>query len=238
MLFVLLTVLVMGIVAYAQFKESVLTSFVMLVNVVIAGVVACNFFEPLADTDIVKFMNGAEDFVMLILLFAATLAALRWATNSVAPTEIDYHPMMSQVGSILCGLVTGYLVAGFLVVAVQTLPLDEHFMGFEAEITTAPSYAYLHHGGDATGEKRETAADKQGGESLRRILPPDRIWLAMMQRASYGGLGDSDRDAKNGFDPYCNFPLRYERYRRYGDSTAKPDAKPWDEVLPVKPGGK
>lgn len=60
----------------------------------------------------------------------------------------------------------------------------------------------------------------------------------MMQRASYGILGNGERSERNGFDPHGNFPLRYERYRRYGDTSTKWEGKPWDEVLPEKPGAK
>lgn len=240
MLFVFLTVLVMAAIAYAQFKEGVFTSFVMLVNVMIAGVVACNFFEPMADwmAEMTKgtFMQGTEDFIMLVLLFLITLVALRFATNNIAPNEIEYHPILFQAGSILCGMATGYVLVGFFVVAMQTLPIDEHFMGFEAQVTTDPkdekvaaSYQYLHRG---------NPSDKRLNEKLRDIFPPDRIWLAMMQRASYGSLGNGERSERNGFDPHGNFPLRYERYRRYGDPSTKWEGKPWDEVLPAKPGAK
>jgi hypothetical protein len=239
MLWVFLTVLIMAAIAYAQFKEGVFTSFVMLCNVMIAGVVACNFFEPLADWmgEMTKgnFMQGTEDFIILILLFTITLGVLRWLTNMIAPTEIEYHTVLFQAGAIICGLVTGYVLVGFFVVAMQTLPLDEHFMGFEAQITTDPkdktvaeSYQYLH---------RANPSANHLNEKLREIFPPDRIWLAMMQRASYGSLGDGDRAAQDGFDPYGNFPLRYERYRRYGEAS-KSDAKPWDDVLPAKPKAK
>jgi len=238
MLFVFLTILVMLAIAYAQFKESVFTSFIMLVNVILASIVACNFFEPLADAmgDLFKgtIMAGIEDFVMLVLVFTATLGILRWATNSIARTEIEHHPWLSQIGSILFALVTGYVLTGFLVVAMQTLPLDENFMGFEAEVSADPTdpqvaaaYQYLH---------RQKTKESTGGEKLRGFFPPDRVWLAMMQRASYASLGSGDRDKHNGFDPNGNFPLRYERYRRYGDPAAKYDGKPWDDVLPTKPG--
>ncbi|HEV2983694.1 MAG TPA: CvpA family protein [Vicinamibacterales bacterium] len=230
MIFTILTILIMAAVAYAQYKEGVFTSFVTFVNVMIASVVACNFFEPLADAvegmkDTFTFLDGIEDFVTLVLLFTAVLAVLRWATNNIAVTDIQYHPLLYQGGAIVCGLLTGYVLSGFFVVAMQTLPLHENFMEFQAEITTEPSYSYLHPRPNET----------KGNEALRRVFPPDRIWLAMMQRASYGSLGTSDRAERKGFDPNCNFQLRYERYRRFGDPATKPDGKPWDEVLPVKP---
>jgi hypothetical protein len=238
MVFAILTVLVMGGIAYAQFKEGVFTAFVMFVNVIIASVVACNFFEPLADVagDIFagSFMEGIEDFVMLVLVFAATLGALRWATNNIAVSHLEYHPILYQGGAVVCGMLTGYVLCGFFIVAMQTLPLHENFMYLEAEITTEPSFQALHQGPGAASDTKKTAGEKKSGEALRRFFPPDRIWLAMMQRASYSSLGNSERAERKGFDPNSNFPLRYERYRRYGDPIAKPDGRPWDDILPAK----
>ncbi len=233
MVLAVLTVVLMLAVAYAQLREGILTSFVMFINVLIASVVACNFFEPcadaMADMTTGSFMQGVEDFVILVALFALTLAGLRWLTNNLATTEIEYNATLLRGGAIFFGLVTGYVLSGFFVVALQTLPLHENFMGFEAEITTDPSYAYLHRTGAAAGK---TAGQKSTGEGLRRFLPPDRIWLAMMQSDSYGSLGRfTKKDEKKGFDPNCNFQLRYERYRRYGTAARKPDALPYDDVL-------
>src|ERR1051326_99609 len=144
MVFAILTVLVMGGIAYAQFKEGVFTAFVMFVNVIIASVVACNFFEPLADVAggifAGSFMEGIEDFVMLVLVFAATLGALRWATNNIAVSHLEYHPILYQGGAVVCGMLTGYVLCGFFIVAMPTLPLHENFMYLAAEITMEPSF--------------------------------------------------------------------------------------------------
>ena len=64
------------------------------------------------------------------LLFLVTLALLRGLTNSLAATEMDFPPAVQQGGAAFFGVVTGYLVAGFLVCAIQTLPLSERFLGF------------------------------------------------------------------------------------------------------------
>src|SRR5262245_45738864 len=113
-----LTLLVMAGVAYAYLREGLFTAFTMAVNVFLAGVVAFNFFEPIADSlepgfrD--SFLRGFEDAVVLVVLFAASLALLRWATNSLARAEIHYQSQLQRGGGVLFGLVAGYLVCGFL----------------------------------------------------------------------------------------------------------------------------
>ena len=46
---------------------------------------------------------------------------------------------------------------------------------------------------------------------LRKFLPPDLVWLAMMHRLSGAGLSGGDEP----FDGRCGFELRYARYRRF-----------------------
>jgi hypothetical protein len=99
---------------------------------------------------------------------------------------------------------TGYLVSGFLVCVLQTLPWQESFMSFVPPDSTEP---------------------RQG---MNRVLPPDLVWLAMMHRA--GGyafantpdeLGDpsssSATEAYQTFDKRATFEIRYQRYRRAAD---------------------
>lgn len=190
-----LTVCCMLLVGYAFVRQGVVTAFAMTCNVFLAGLVAFNFWEPLAgllegpfaDT----FLRGTEDCLCLVGLFSLTLGLLRLVTNHIARTEVEFTPVVQQGGAALCGLVAGYLVAGFLTCAVQTLPWHEHFMGFEA----------------GTGS----------GGGLRRVLPPDLVWLATMRRASLLPLGQTDGP---GFDPRGSFELRYERHRRSGEKNA------------------
>jgi hypothetical protein len=186
----LLTLLVMAVVAYAHWREGLLTAFAMTCNVLAAGLLAFNFYEPVAaelePAFAGSFLEGYEDALSLFVLFALPLVGLRYLTNSLAYTELDYHPLAQQVGAVLCALVTGYLVAGFLACLLQTLPLPERFLGF----------------------------DPQAEPGLRRRLPPDRVWLAMMHRAGAGPFANGDNPT---FDPDGSFELRYARLRRYRD---------------------
>jgi hypothetical protein len=192
------TILIMLGVAYAFWREGVLSAFVMSFNVFFAGLVAFNFFEPIAKelepmlSD--SFLHGYEDSLAMMLLFCPTLAFLRWLTNNLVRTTVDFHPILQQGGSVVFGFMTGYLVCGFLVCVLQTLPFSNHFMQFEARIDT-----------------------QSPGSKLRRILPPDRVWLALMHRASKTSLAWEDETKDSSFDPDGSFELRYSRERRVPD---------------------
>jgi hypothetical protein len=187
---ILLTLAVMLIVAYSYFREGMLTALTMLVNILLAGVVTFNFFEPLANalesSFEGSFLAGFEDAICLFGLFAASLGLLRLVTNNLANHELQLPAMAQQIGASLVGLVAGYLLAGFLFCMVQTLPLPEKFMDFDYEA-------------------------ESGGAKLRRFVPPDRVWLALMSKIGAGPLSQSDAVT---FDPEATFELRYARLRR------------------------
>ncbi len=185
------TIVIMLACVYSFWRQGVFPAFAMVVNILLAGLIAFNFFEPIAvelepmlDD---SFLHGFEDSLSLVLLFSLSLAFLRWAANALIHTVIYYNPVIQQGGAVLFGGLAGYLVAGFLVCVAQTLPLDEHFLHFEVQ-----------------AEPGTPAA------RLRRIMPPDHVWLALMHRASSDSLGWEDAT----FDPDGSFEMRYAHERR------------------------
>ncbi len=195
MLIGFLTLALMMMTAYAFMREGLATAFAMLCNIFIAGLVAFNFWEPLADALDPMFsgtgMHGYEDFLCLGLLFSASLALLRTASNRVLATQVEFESKIQQVGALVMGLFTGYLLAGFLACVLQTLPWYENFMGFDPRMDRASST-----------------------HKIRRWLPPDRIWLGLMQKASAVALSQDG----SLFDSEGTFEVRYARFRRYTDS--------------------
>jgi hypothetical protein len=197
------TILIMAAVTYAFWREGLLTACTMCINVFLAGLVAFNFFEPLADAlDPIfadNFLHGYEDALSLMLLFGFTLGILRLLTNTIAAFDLEFPPVLLRAGGVIFGLATGYLASGVIVCVLQTLPWHENFMGFDPKID--PSAA---------------------GQSARSILPPDRVWLALMQRAgayAFANYVDEDKGSPyekyRTFDKDATFELRYARYRRY-----------------------
>jgi colicin V production protein len=200
---ILFTILVMGAVAYAFLSEGLFTAITMFLNVMLAGLVTFNYFEPVANFLEDDVFSGAladyADFVALFALFAATMGLLRLITYRLSPSMIEFQGMIGSVGGVVVGLVTGYFLAGMFLCMLQTLPLHENFMDFSAK--------------------------SEAG--VRRFLPPDRVWLAMMCRAgAYAFAGEDDKDPAGSiddtrirehktFDKYGTFELRYARYRRW-----------------------
>ena len=136
------------------------------------------------------------------------------ATNNLTGGIIDLPTSVQRGGGAIFGLATGYLLAGFLVCFLQTLPMHENFLGYQWR------------------------GDAESGP--RRWFPPDRVWLAIMRRAGgYMLANDVDPEAGeiisdsfiNGyktFDKYSTFAIRYARHRRYGDNR---DALPYANEL-------
>jgi hypothetical protein len=195
------TVILMLIVGYVYFVEGLFTAFVMFVNVLLAGIITFNFWEPIAraleSSLATTFLAGYEDALVMIALFCISLALLRLVANNFNDHQIEYHPALHQGGGAVLGLVTGYLVSGFLVCVLQTLPWNESFMGFSAQASPE--------------------------STIRRVLPADRVWLALMFRASAYPLsrsadrptGEEFYDQCQTFDRQGSFELRYARYRRH-----------------------
>jgi hypothetical protein len=201
MLLGLLTIVIMLAVGYAYLREGLFTAFVMFCNVFLAGLVAINFWEPLANL-LDPALGGYEDILCLMALFCLTLGLLRVATNSLSSTQVDFPQALQRGGGVVFGLATGYLVSGFLVCALQTLPWHEEFMGFSGQYDSNENV-------------------------LRSYLPADRVWLATMCRAGAYALSNTEDPRAAGpsyferyrtFDKYGTFSLRYTRYRRYGDA--------------------
>jgi hypothetical protein len=207
MLLGFLTVLIMLICAYALMREGLLTAFTMCCNVLLAGLIAFNFWEPLADLLDPGFagsaMHGYEDALILFLLFLPTLLLLRWVTNQVANRVPELHPTLQYGGGALFGLITGYLLSGFLLCVLQTLPWHQRFMNFDPEVGTDDPNAALRH-----------------------VLPPDRAWLVLMHQLSTDRL----QWGEDTFDRHGNFELRFARLRRYPDNMS--DVRQYEGEFP------
>ncbi len=199
-----ITVLIMLACGYALHRNGLFSSIVMVIMIMLAGLFAFNFWEPIANvldpSFQGSFMAGTEDLLVLTALFCLSLGIMRWCTNTLAPVMIEYHGYVQLIGAGIVGMFAGYLTAGFLLCAVQTLPLDERFLGYEPR------------------------TPQESG--LRRLMPPDRVWLALMRHAGAYPLAsledEPDKDTPyerfRTFDRAGSYELRYRRHRRHSEA--------------------
>jgi uncharacterized membrane protein required for colicin V production len=193
----ILTLGVMLLVAYCNAREGLFSSVCMLVNTFLAGFIAFNLWEPAASAIESSLQRssfeGYEDFLIMIGLFAVSLGFLRTVTNNLNSSEIELEPIVNQAGGGVVGLLTGYLISGFLICAMETLPWYQNFLGFTPYNAQEPA--------------------------IRRVFPPDRVWLAMMNRAGQAGLSAGDDSPT--FDADGSFESDFFRFRRYPEPPEK-----------------
>jgi hypothetical protein len=181
---------------------------ITLVNVVLAAMIATNYFEPLA-----AFIDGQMpsytylwDFVSIWLIFVVTMSILRAVTDAISKTKVRFKMPVEQSGRVLLALAVGYVMMSFTAMTLHMAPLGEHpFRG---------SFGRIEKG---------VVSDK-AMPSYFLGLAPDRQWLAFMQTRSRAGGDDAFTGAlsrwqvfgwkKRPFDPQSRFIFKYAARRQ------------------------
>ena len=139
-------------------KEGTWSNLILLLEIVFASIVAVNFFEPLGAWlgGQVKALTYFADFMCLWVLFAATFAGLRAITDYISRTQVRFHKMVDDAGSMVLAVAIAWLMLCFIMFTLHTAPLPREAWGFKPE-------AKMLFG-----------------------LKPDRVWLGFMQQLSRG----------------------------------------------------
>ena len=126
---------VVGIVVYCVSIEGLWGAVHTFLCVLLAALVAMNFFEPLAGflDGIMPAYKHYMDLVALVGLFISLTFALRMGSEYLSPVYIGLPSTLDQVGKWAFGALTGYLTMAFLLAALHTAPLSREFMGFKPE---------------------------------------------------------------------------------------------------------
>lgn len=188
-LFPLLLILIFIIVVAWTGSEGMWSNALTMFNLVTAGLVATNFWEPIAEA-LSKQIPKAEhywDFSALWVLFIITFALLRLATDLISRYRVRFPKMVEWIGGYVFAVWVAWALVGFTAMTLHTAPLAREFMfgGFRAE-------------------KRML------------ILAPDRQWLGFMHKVSRYAFSRgpaADSPEAHVFDPYGDFPIKYASRR-------------------------
>jgi hypothetical protein len=170
---------------------------IVFLSSLFAGLIAMNFFEPLAATLQESVPGGAAywDFVALVGLFTALVFGFRAAAEYLMPTYVEVHALAHNILRWLLAAATGYVVVAVLMTSLHTAPLPRSFAGFHS----AP------------------------GSKMFFGLGPDIQWLALTQYVSERSLSsgrpfDAVAAERIAGEPatvttFSSFPIRYAMRR-------------------------
>lgn len=161
---------------------------ITLINVITSGLLAMNYFEPLAE-----FLDKQApswtyvwDFVSLWAVFGISMLALRAVTDLASKVQVKFHPLVEKVGGLLMAVWASWIVLCFATTTLHAAPLARNFLGgsFQAEPDSKMLFG----------------------------LQPDRVWLGWVNRESKGALRRLGTTAP--FDARGDFILRYAERRQ------------------------
>jgi hypothetical protein len=210
---------IIAFVTWSVAAEGAWGAAAVFLSVIFAGLIAMNFFEPLANLLEYYLPDWSYrfDFIALLVLFGAGVFLLRLMSEKIAPSFIAVHGRLYDVLRFGFALMTGYVTAAFLLAALHTAPLPREFMGFTPE-----------------------------RKNFFGVTAPDREWLGFVQYASEksmrssedGRIFDGTQFQVEGHDNqiWPTFIIRYAT-RRDGYAAATGGAATANAGAPVTPGG-
>lgn len=126
---------IVGIVTWLLASEGPWTAILAFFAVVFGGLIAMNFFEPVAEflSKQSRWMETRADFIALVGLFGLFVFLIRLGLDQLAPTNIELPDAAYQAGRWLFGFGAGYVTMAILLTALHTAPLPRKFLGFAPE---------------------------------------------------------------------------------------------------------
>jgi hypothetical protein len=196
-LFPFLLALIFGIVTWCVASEGAWGAALTFLCVLFAGLLAMNFFEPVAafiERSGGNFFIRYADVIALVGLFALFTFLGRAVTEQLSKIDIEMDARAYQFGRWLFAAATGYTTMAFLLTALHTAPLPREFIGFRPE-----------------------------ADNFFDVDAPDRRWLGFVQYVSEhvlyrgrifdGPVGDVPGANPPRTDIWPSFPIRYATRR-------------------------
>lgn len=157
-----------GCAAGLYFKGTLAQGVVMIFNALVAGLAAFGFFEP-ASKYLVQYAAGIAPWAPMIcflLLLVVVFALLQVAQMQISKEKIDLGTMPERIGRPVAGVLLGYVLTGYLLVAVAMAPLPSQ-------------YPY----------PRFDARNPRPASPSKALLSPDGFVTSLFSAASKGGFG-------------------------------------------------
>jgi len=215
----LLLLAIIAVIAWCLSGEGAYAACMSLINVIISGLLAMNFFEPLAaflSSNVSQSWDGRWDMIALIGLFVVFVTIFRLLTDQLITTYIQVHPLLHQIGSWGGGVLTGYVTMAFLLTALHTAPLPKDYWGYFYAERDRRSGPLSHFGPDYQWLGfTQHVTEKPFAKTLLVNSGQDTFTMTRMFDGRNGWLWNipPKRDSDPPYDVMPSFPIRYATRR-------------------------
>lgn len=221
---------IFALVTYFVGQDGPWNAILTMFAVIFSGLLAMNFFEPLAGFLARQnaWLAPRADFLCLVGLFGLFTFLMRLGLEQVAPTNLELPDIAYRIGQWGFGAATGYITMAILLTSLHTAPMPRKFLGFAPERKnflgfSSPDVQWLgftHHVTSSVFGRRIKMINEKGQPETAYRCFDGRLHL-------FPGKTESD------YLP--TFIIRYatERQRKSGQLTS---VAPPAIVIPVKPG--
>lgn len=184
---ILVILLVLGL-TYAWMVRGVFNALIHFLCAIAAGAIAFGFWEMLSmmlvdlspERGFFSFLEGIARGVSLIVPFVVVFILLRVITDKLVPANIRNSTVIDYAGGGICGLGTGLLTTGILVLGIGSMRLPTSFLGYQPVWYSADR---------ATGAGALVRTDKLW-------IPVDKLTSMMYAQLSIGTMSTNEPLAK------------------------------------------
>ncbi len=118
------------LMTYALSSEGLWGAALMFFNVLFGGLIAFNFYEPLARLiDSTGIGWGFSDTLSLLSIFCVSVLLLRMTTETLAPAMVRFPVPIYHAGRLLFALGTSLVTMAILILAFHTAPVHKKIFG-------------------------------------------------------------------------------------------------------------
>ncbi|MEC8337070.1 MAG: CvpA family protein [Planctomycetota bacterium] len=183
---ILFTLIMLAVIAEIG-KDGLWHSLLTFFNVLFAGTLTMNFFEPVAlQLDIwMPSFSYFVDFLAFWAIFTGFSLAIRLLTLRLSRVRVRFIKLVDLTGGFFFGLWTGWILISLVATSLHLAPLAVNSFGGNFQSTP---------------------------ESRMLWFAPDRHWLALMQKTSQGSFArpvNPETPSSHVFDPKGTFILTY-----------------------------
>ncbi len=198
-------VLVLGLL-YALTSEGLWGAALMFFNVVFSGMIAFNFYEPLAKLiDSTGINWGFSDTLCMLGIFCISVLLLRMTTETIAPAMVRFPMPVYHIGRFLFGAAGACVTIAIVILSFHAAPINKKIFTVVRYDSKPPFGMGLDHQWLGFFQYETGAVFTTLGAGQ---LDPHK---------AYGVSRTGARTPVKVFDPHAKWLIEHQDARPYGD---------------------